>query len=68
MTTEFNTAFVKFFVGLHDMLEEHYTTKFPTLDVPELSVDKGRKFARIVVDNGAQKSVHCFIDLTNGDV
>ena len=67
-TSEFNTAFVKFFIGLTDLIEEHYTTQFKNLTVPTLSVDKGRKYARIVVDNGVQKHVHCFIDMTNGNV
>lgn len=33
-----------------------------------MSVDYGRRFARIVMDNGTQRHVHAFVDLTNGDV
>lgn len=33
-----------------------------------ISVEYGRKFARIVQDHGHQRFVHCFIDITNGDV
>lgn len=28
----------------------------------------GRRFTRIVQDNGTQRSVHAFVDMTNGDV
>lgn len=36
---------------------------------PELiSAEYGRRFVRIVHDNGTQRFVHCFIDITNGDV
>ena len=33
-----------------------------------ISVEYGRKFARIVQDNGTQRFVHCFIDMTTGGV
>lgn len=33
-----------------------------------ISVEYGRKFARIVQDNGSQRFVHCFIDLSTGGV
>jgi hypothetical protein len=33
-----------------------------------ISIDRGRRFARIVMDNGTQRHVHAFVDLTNGDV
>lgn len=38
---------------------------------PVLSVERGRRYARIVKSldgKGGQRSVHCFVDLTNGDV
>lgn len=33
-----------------------------------ITVEYGRRFARMVTDNGTQRSVHAFVDLTNGDV
>lgn len=33
-----------------------------------VTVEYGRRFARIVEDNGTQRFVHAFVDLTNGDV
>lgn len=36
---------------------------------PQLSIMWGRKFARIVAEPfGGQRSVYCFVDLTNGDI
>ena len=46
---------------------KHYTTRFPTLQVPMVYAELGRRFARIVQENG-QRTVHAFVDLTNGDV
>lgn len=44
--------------------EREHGKKFPQL----ISVEYGRKFARIVQDNGTQRFVHCFIDMSTGDV
>ena len=41
-----------------------YTRSHPQM----ISVEYGRKFARIVQDNGTQRFVHAFVDMTNGDV
>lgn len=44
--------------------EREHGKQFPEL----ISVEYGRKFARIVHDNGTQRFVHCFIDMSTGDV
>jgi hypothetical protein len=33
-----------------------------------VSAENGRRFTRIVQDNGTQRFVHAFVDMTNGDV
>lgn len=33
-----------------------------------ISAEYGRRFTRIVQDNGTQRFVHAFVDMTNGDV
>lgn len=43
---------------------EHYKYTKPDM----VTVEYGRRFARMVTDNGTQRSVHAFVDLTNGDV
>jgi hypothetical protein len=54
--------------GVENMMVEYYTKHFPTLPMPAVSIDWGKRYARIVKDDGNQRSVHCFVDLTNGDV
>lgn len=55
-------------VVLKEKLEAHYTEKFAHVPVPVLSIDYGKKYARIVRDNNTQRSVYFFVDLATGDV
>lgn len=34
----------------------------------KLTYERGNKYARIVEEMGSQRSVFCFIDLSNGDI
>lgn len=45
----------------------HRREHFPSLSDPVMTIEKGSRYARIVRADG-QRSVHCFVDLTNGDV
>lgn len=60
----------EFVVALQAIMTEHYTTKFPTLEVPVITVQNGQKNVRIVRSNpdGSSRSVHCFIQKDNGDI
>ena len=49
------------------MTDTHYAKTHDRVAPPTFTVDFGRKFARIV-RNDAGQSVHCFVDMTNGDV
>jgi hypothetical protein len=56
-----------FTIKLSQLMREYYTTKFSNLAVPKLEVKFGKKYAKIIkVDN--QRSVHSFINLSNGDI
>ena len=60
-------ALVQFVAFAQSIIDDHMAKHFPMLGRPVLSVDPGRRYARIVrTDNG--RSVHCFVDLTNGDI
>ena len=51
------------------VINPHYATHFPYADVPQLSVDPGRRYARIVRNEShGRRSVYGFIDLDNGDI
>ena len=41
--------------------------KFEKLTIPQLSMERGNKYIRIVRTD-PQRSVHCFIDTTNGNI
>jgi hypothetical protein len=53
---------------LQTVITEHYVTKYPNIGAPVITVDWGRKYARIVKETAGQKMVHSFIDLSNGDI
>lgn len=38
------------------------------MEPPTLSIETGRRYARIVSDNGSQRQAFGFVDLTNGQV
>jgi len=54
------------------MLDAYYQKHFPKLvennQTTKLSVSFGRKYAKVIGDNGAQRSVKGFIDMKTGDI
>lgn len=40
----------------------------PTLTVPVVGVEMGRRYARVFRTVGSGRSVHCFVDMTTGNV
>lgn len=66
---DFNTALSTFLAGAQKIVDDHFATNFPSLTVPTLTADPGRRYVRIVKSQyGNDRSVHCFVDTTNGDV
>ncbi len=58
-----------FIPHLQAITTEYYSTKYPTLPIDTIGMEYGKKFARIFkINNSGGRSVHCFIDLTTGDV
>ena len=53
---------------LQRLLNEHYAEFYKTLTPPTVTVEWGRRYARIVKDSGNDKIVHSFIDLATGDI
>ena len=57
---------------VHEMRETHRLAKFPNLDPDSLTIERGRKYARIVTNGtgnrGGNRSVYCFVRLDNGDI
>lgn len=42
--------------------------KFDMTKVPTFDVEMGKRFAKIVVTSWGQKSVHCFVEISTGDL
>lgn len=64
----FNAALVKY-VELVQRLNDEYLAKFyPNATRNLVTIDVGSRYIRVVKDNGTQRSVHSFVDKTNGDV
>lgn len=55
------TAFV-------DHCQSLQSAPHPSLECPKIEVMKGRKYARLVCDDGSSRSAFCFVDLQTGDV
>jgi hypothetical protein len=67
---KFVEALSTFVVGCLDIAEAHRKQFYPNLPAITLETMPGKRYIRIVrgdVSNG-QRSVHCFVDQTNGDV
>ena len=61
------TCFKEFVSGILTVVTEHYENDFPTLSVPEIGVDYGRKYWRVWKDGG-QKSVYGFVRKEDGAI
>jgi len=67
--TPFQTAFSSFLVRWNKMVKEYYKTNFPTLIPPQLSIETGRKFIRIIrIESGHRASCMGFVALVDGEV
>jgi hypothetical protein len=55
-------------VKVHEMRETHRREHFANLDPVPLTIEKGRKYARIVANHSNQRMVYCFVRLENGDI
>jgi|GEM_PF-2509816 len=53
---------------LHDMREIHRINHAPRTRPTPITFDRGRKYARIVVNHPNQRIAFCFIDLGTGDI
>lgn len=54
--------------AIHDATARYFQEQGWTHDFGMFYPEYGRRFTRIVHENGTQRSVHAFVDMTNGDV
>lgn len=55
-------------VAAQALVDDYMARRFPTLPREVLTVEPGRRYARVVRSHGEQRSAYCFIDLQNGDI
>ena len=70
--TDFDTALATFITGCQETVDRyHEHMGYGDINAVEITLDpNGRRYKRIVRSdvNGSSRSVHCFVDTTNGDV
>lgn len=70
-TEKLSEALENFLKGAQAILQEYYIrTKHPEQFWETLTIERGKRYAKIVRNDhdGHGRSVHCFVDLTNGDI
>ncbi len=70
MDTKTSVALAAFVAAAQSLIDTHFATHLKNLTADKLSVEPGRRYAKIVrsYSTGGGRSVFCFVDLTNGDV
>lgn len=65
---EFDERVGRFVNGIVDEVLRYYETQFPNLTPPQVKVIKGRRYYKVITEDGGGRSVHCFVDTTDGAV
>ena len=64
-----DAAISLFAVEVQGLINDHFAKHFAILTPPTITVEWGRRYAKIVKnDSGGSRSVHSFVDRTNGDI
>ena len=61
---EFEKRFAGYVAALEENLASYYEGKYTHVATPEVTVENGRKYARVVVGD----SVHTFVNKTTGEI
>lgn len=57
------------YVELVQRLNDEYHAKHcPTLPQIKVGFEMGKRYVRVFTNNGTQRSVHSFVDMTNGNI
>jgi len=65
----FETSLEAWLVNAQKVIEDAHKRRGYSFECSSLEMMRGRRYVRVVrVDSGDQRSAHCFIDRTNGDV
>lgn len=70
----FETSLASWLAGAQDIINKHFATNYPRLQVPTLKLERGKRYVKVVrcLDDQEgrpiERSAHAFVDTTNGDV
>ncbi len=64
MNIETRDRFVGYIEKLNENLAAYYEGKFTHVKTPEVTVEFGRKYAKVIVGD----SVHTFVNITTGEI
>ena len=65
---QFDVALRSWLIGAQEKVRIGHI-RFPNIPVPLLTFEFGQKYIRVVRSDGSSsRSVHCFIDMTDGNV
>ena len=68
MNNDIQAALTKFVDSVQVMQDEYMGKNFPSLGRALITVELGKRYAKLVRGRGTSRSVYCFVDLTNGDI
>ena len=70
MDTTTSAALTAFVAAAQSIIDAHFAAHLKNLTADKLTVEPGRKYAKIVrsYSTGGGRSVFCFVDMTNGNV
>ncbi len=75
--TDFEEKLARWLVGAQKLIDDHYATNYPNLDVPKLKLERGKRYVHVdrfreAEVNGklqvVERSAHAIVDTRNGDV
>ncbi|KKM97140.1 hypothetical protein LCGC14_1171090 [marine sediment metagenome] len=61
----FDEALTTFVNGCQKTQDEHFAKHYPGSLAPKITTMTGNRYVRVVIGG---RSVHCFVDMTTGDV
>jgi hypothetical protein len=68
MNNDIQAALTKFVDSVQVMQDEYMGKNFPSLGRELITVERGKRYAKLVCASAGARYVYCFVDLTNGDI
>lgn len=63
-----NNLIEAYVAKVQQLNNERHAKHYPNLPAPQVTIQYGKRYARIVLNNAPGTGVHSFVDLTTGDI